>query len=141
MSEKELADALLKLDMSKTPDGADVRQLTRNVLERDRRRVRLWTVLTVLSWFAAAIVFYWYGFWLLGVWADLQRGNEPDVTLLVTELVKFLMVFSASVELLLVAFLCTLLLMRASRLATLRQVNANLKEISGQLNLLQGTPR
>ena len=54
MSEKELADALLKLDMSKTPDAADVRQLTRNVLERDRRRVRLWTVLTVLSWFAAA---------------------------------------------------------------------------------------
>ena len=138
MSEKELADALLKLDMSKTPDAADVRQLTRNVLERDRRRGRLWTVLTVLSWFAAAIVFYWFGFWLLGIWAELQRGEEPDVTLLVTKLVKFLMVFAASVELLIFAFLCTLLSMRASRHATLRQVNANLREISEQVNQLRG---
>ena len=141
MSEKELADALLKLDMSGTPGVADARQLTKNVLERDRRRVRLWTVLTILFWIGAAILFYWFGFWLLGVWAELQRGEEPDVTLLVTKLVKSLMVFAASVELLIFAFLCTLLLMRTSRLATLRQVNANLREISEQLNQLREAAR
>ena len=141
MSEKELADALLKVDMSGTPGVADARQLTKNVLERDRRRVRLWTVLTILFWIGAAILFYWFGFLLLGVWAELQPGEEPDVTLLVTKLVKFLMVFAASVELLIFAFLCTLLLMRTSRLATLRQVNANLREISEQLNQLREAAR
>src|SRR5690349_827485 len=52
MSEKELARALLQLDGG-FPVLPDVRELTRRVIERDRRSVRRWTVATVLLWLAA----------------------------------------------------------------------------------------
>jgi hypothetical protein len=59
---------------------------------------------------------------------------------LVASIYKFLLVLAASLESLVLAFLCTILLMFFSRRATLRQVNAQLAVISHQLTELRQPP-
>jgi hypothetical protein len=55
MNEKEFGERLLGLDIAARP-AADVQALTDSVLARDRRRVKLWTWLTVGSWLLSAIL-------------------------------------------------------------------------------------
>src|SRR5947208_13267304 len=52
MTEKELGRALLNLDMAPAPPPAapDPRELTRKILDRDRRRIRLLALLATLFW-------------------------------------------------------------------------------------------
>src|SRR5437667_187014 len=73
MTEKELGKALLNLDAATDP-----RVLTARILERDRRRVRLWTGVTVGTWLLAAalvlLVLVMFGF-LMPMQAKLQ-GDE-----------------------------------------------------------------
>ena len=56
MSEKELGKALLNLDALALAGVPDARQQTWLVLERDRRRVRRLTALTVLVWVLAMLL-------------------------------------------------------------------------------------
>ena len=57
MSDKELRNALLQLDATDLAGVADLKQQTWRVLERDRRRVRWLTLLSIAIWlFAAALI-------------------------------------------------------------------------------------
>src|SRR5215472_13105480 len=54
MTERELGRALLHLDVA-PPAVPDARQVTRQVLQRDRRRIRLLATLATLFWTLTAV--------------------------------------------------------------------------------------
>jgi ABC-type phosphate/phosphonate transport system permease subunit len=154
VSNKELGEALLKSDASGTSAALDPRQLAEQVLRRDRRRVRLLTGLTLLLWLlaAAGIGLVLYGFYWHWVPKQMQLMKhtaegvvDPDTRVRVEQfhldvVAKAVAVMAISVAILGVATLCTVLLIFASRRATLRQVNASLLEISEQLSQLRQGP-
>jgi hypothetical protein len=164
MSEKELGRALLELDSQKLAGVPDAREQTWKVLERDRRRVWWWTALTVGLWAAALgmvllmLIGYGLVFPLQAKLAGEDRAarfeQQLDKDLIdldhltpeQREMAKFKaqIVFqmitvgvTASVGLTCLAVLASLLLNRAARQATLRQINASLLEISSQLKELK----
>lgn len=159
MSDKDLGKALLQVNALGLAGVADARQQTWQVLERDRRRVRLWIGVTVVLWLLAAlwIVFVLVTFGLLlPMQAKLlqdpdkveQRfSNDPEKAKAAARLrepvmmhlilQKLVINITAAVAVLTLAALSTLFLVLASRRATLRQVNASLLEISEQLKLLR----
>ena len=154
MGESELGKALLELDAANLAGLPDVRQLTWRVLERDRRRVRRLTWLTVGVWLLAVglivLVLVWFGLLFprqaqlaLAVEAGVEAGKIPKArqAQLQRQLqVSFQMgtlTIALSVGVLAVAALCTVLLVLASRRATLRQLNASLLELSEQLKGLR----
>ena len=149
MNERELAKALLRYDATVPSEPADPGRQVRQVLRRDRRRVRLLSTVTVLLWFIAvtAIIF-------LVVVADvivfprmkklaeeanaeqlhqLQRLEAIDTLVLA----KGTVLLSISVAVLALAAIGTVLLVFTSRRATLRQMNASLIQISEQLKELR----
>ena len=151
MNEKDFGDALLRLDMAARPP-ADARALTDRVLARDARRVRVLTWVTVAAWLMAAglvlFLLIWFGL-LFPAQAKLKdqayrdrltpqqwEQAERDVELAFK---MSSLVITLTVGALAVAGLCTLGLVAATRRATLRQVNANLAEISEQLKQLRQT--
>jgi uncharacterized membrane protein YbhN (UPF0104 family) len=149
MTEKELGNALLRLDAA-GPIVADPRVMTERILDRDRRRVRRLTWLTVGVWlFAAGLVLFLlveFGLMLPELAKLKNPANPARVTptqreTMVNELeLGFklsLVVISLTVGALSLAGLCTLGLVLATRRATLRQVNANLVEIGEQLKQLR----
>jgi hypothetical protein len=154
MGESELGKALLELDAANLAGLPDMRQLTWRVLERDRRRVRRLTWLTVGVWLLAVglivLVLVWFGLLFprqaqlaLAVEAGVEAGKIPEArrAQLQRQLqVSFQMgtlTIAFSVLVLALAALCTVLLVSASRRATLRQVNAGLLEVSEQLKVLR----
>jgi hypothetical protein len=144
MSEKELGRALLNLDMASVPAAPDPRQLTRQILEHDRRRIRLLAALATLFWIlTAAGIVCLCPFYVIVVAPRLrayqagraQLANDWNDWALVGDwAVWWILVCILS---LLLAAVCTVLLVLLSRRATLRQINANLAEISEQLKHLR----
>ena len=55
MTEKDLRKALLGLDAAAIAGVPDAQQITRKVLDRDRRRVQLLAALTIFLWLTAAL--------------------------------------------------------------------------------------
>lgn len=159
MGEHELGKALLKLDALNISGVPDDRQLTWRVLERDRRRVRWLTGLTIGVWLLAVLMIFkvLVGLALLmpaqaKLKIDSESGKITAAELARLDLeykIGFEMasvVIAFSVAVLAVAAFLTVLLTLASRRATLRQINAGLREISEQLRVLQiddapGKPR
>ena len=147
MTEKELGKALLNLDAAAAPAALDPRQLTRNVLERDRRRIRLLAGLVVFFWTLAIAGLVWLiCLYLLYVDPRLRaygagrahlENDWNDWALVGDWAAKSIL---ACLIALLLAAVCTVLLILLSRRATLRQINASLLEISAQLKLLQPIP-
>jgi hypothetical protein len=150
VSEKELGKALLELNALDLAGVPNVRKQTEKVLDRDRRRMRWLTVLTVLAWLAAIAMVLWMlvAFGLLfprqaQLRMALERGElEPAKAqhIQAVNQIAFQMItlgVTASVGLLALAALMTIMLVVASRRATLRQINANLLVISEQLKELQ----
>jgi uncharacterized membrane protein YjgN (DUF898 family) len=149
MSEKDLARALLELDGT-LPVLPDVRELTRRVIERDRRSVKRWTVVTVLLWLAA-LAMVLFIFVAMGLVMPMQakvrdgkhkgriEADEKQLAFTVNQVLPQMLTLgvAASVGLLGLAALGTLFLVRASRRATLRQVSASLLQISEQLEKLR----
>jgi hypothetical protein len=149
MSENDLARALLRLDGG-LPVLPDVREMTRRVIERDRRSVRRWTVVTVLLWLAA-LAMVLFVFVAMGLLMPLQAklrmekeaGKMPakdrEAAEFKAQVVAQMLTLgvAASVGLLGLAALGTLFVVRASRQATLRQVSASLLVISEQLEQLR----
>lgn len=149
MSETDLSRALLQLDGG-LPVLPDVKELTRRVLERDRRDVRRLTWLSILTWlFASALavlVFVQMGL-LMPKQAKLRMELEEDKitaknyllgqTWNQAEAQMLTLLVATSVMMLGVAAFLTLILVQRSRAATLRQVSASLLEISEQLKQLQ----
>jgi hypothetical protein len=149
MNEKELGDALLRLDAANR-SPVDARALTDRILTRDRRRVRALTWLTVGTWLgAAAIVLFLLVMFGL-IFPALAKLRDDKFQDRITPAQKEQMqreleisfkmgsvVITMAVGALSLAGLCTLWLVVATRRATLRQVNANLVEITEQLKQLR----
>jgi hypothetical protein len=147
MTEKELGRALLNLDMAPAPATPDPRQLTRKILERDRRGIRLLAALTTALWILAAAGVVWLvSFYLLQVTPRLrayaagraQLQNDWNDWALAVDVAAQSML--ACIITLLLAAVCTVFLILFSRRATLRQINASLVEISEQLKHLRQPP-
>jgi hypothetical protein len=155
MSEKELGRALLELDSHKLAGAGDTRAQTWKILERDRRRVWWWTALTFASWTIAItmvllmMVAYALVFPLqaklrqdeqlarIGVTTQQQRDDAQFKAQIMFQMVTVGVTFTLGLTC--VAILSSVLLNRASRRATLRQINASLLEISNQLKELRQT--
>jgi hypothetical protein len=146
MTEKDLGRALLDLDL--TPAAApDPRQLTRKILERDRQRIRLLAGLATFFWIlTTAGVVCLCPFYVIVVAPRLrayqagraQLANDWNDWATVGDWAAYWVL--ACILSLLLAALCTVLLILLSRRATLRQINAGLLEISEQLKRLQQAP-
>jgi hypothetical protein len=147
MTEKELGRALLNLDLAAAPAPPDPRQLTRQILARDRRRVRLLAGLATLFWaLTAAGVVSLCPFYVLVV-APRLRAYQAGRAQLADDWNDWATVgdwavywILACILSLLLAAACTVLLVLLSRRATLRQINASLVEISEQLKQLRPLP-
>jgi hypothetical protein len=147
MTEKELGKALLNLEMVPAPAAPDPRQLTRQILERDRRRIRLLAGLATCFWIlTAAGVVCLCPFYVIVVAPRLhayqagraQLANDWNDWALVGEWAAYWIL--ACILSLLLAAVSTVLLILLSRRATLRQINACLVEISEQLKQLRQVP-
>jgi hypothetical protein len=153
MSESELSKALLRLDIQSLSGAIDARLEAWKVLERDRRRVRWLTVITVAIWLlAGALVFTGmvsYGLIMpaqaklfqdakVGRLDAAQREAAQRDLVVSFMMTNVLVCFSVGVAT--VAALSTVVLIFASRRATLRQVNTSLVEIAAQLKRLSPAP-
>src|SRR5437773_530617 len=152
VSENELGKALLELDAHKLGGVADAREQTWKILERDRNRVWWWTAITFTLWgiaiFMVALMMVLYGL-VFPLQAKLHEDKEFARTMTVEQReaaqfkgqIAFQMVtlgVTMSVGVTCLAVLSSVLLSRAARRATLRQINASLLEISQQLKELKG---
>ena len=143
MNENELGRALLKLDAAEMAAAlVDQRQQTAALLSRDPRRVRRLAVLTVLLWLlvVAAVGFMiWFHFLVIAprVQYYVQDVNFRDGMVWLWFSKWAAGIILGCVATMLLATLCTVLLVFSSRRATLRQVNASLLEISEQLRQLR----
>jgi hypothetical protein len=147
MTEKELGRALLNLDVAPPPAAPDARQLTRQILERDRRRLRLLAGLATLFWIlTAAGILCLCPFYVIVVAPRLRAYHAGRAQLehdwndwaTVGDWAAYWLL--ACILSLLLAAVCTVLLILLSRRATLRQINAGLVEISEQLKQLRQLP-
>ena len=151
MSDKEIGKALMNLDTGALAGTPDPRQLARKVLQQERWKVRLLAGLTILLWLAAAAgVFFviYVAIWHLypkqhQLMHDATLGKMPVEKVVEIQAIHFqavelcTRVVAASFVALTLAALSTVLLVLVSRRATLRQINDQLAEISGQLKQLQ----
>jgi hypothetical protein len=146
MTEKDLRKALLGLDAGAIASVPDAQQITRRVLGRDRRRVRLLAGLTIFLWvMAASGILLVLGALLYVHPAMLETVRRGDtaadrerfehVRLMMLE--KSTAVVALSVAVLALAALGTVFLVFAAHAATIRRVNATLGEISEQLKSLK----
>jgi hypothetical protein len=152
MTQKDLGQALLRLGVTELSGLPDVREQTWAILERDRRRVRRLTAMTIGAWLLSTGLIFTVlvAFGLLfprvaKLRMDVEQGkvtqdeqvhlrNEHDLGLM-----KGTLLIAFSVAALTFAALCTVLLNLATRRATLRQINASLLEISDQLKELRSS--
>lgn len=142
MTENELGKALLDVD-GPPPEVPDPHQLTQVILDRDRRRIRLLASLATLFWvLTTAGVVCLCPFYLMMV-APRLRAYQAGRAQLENDWNDWAMVGAwaaywilACILSLLLAALCTVLLILLSRRATLRQINASLLEIAEQLGHL-----
>ncbi len=149
MSDKDLGDALLNLDLAAAsrPSTADIDR----IIDADRRRVRRLTRIAVGLWIAAAlgalVIFIGSGF-VFPVIAKLvqQAGegnlNQPDTPFLVLAKLTAMCIVVGSLSFVVLVFagLTTVLLVFRSRRATLYRINASLLGISEQLKSLAAKP-
>jgi hypothetical protein len=151
-TQKELKDALLRLEATQLCGATDDRELTWRVLEADRRSIRRWTLVTVGLWVVAALIVL-AAIVLFGVFmpahaktmveagVQLPVANEKptpeQMHLILTAFLGKLGLFvTLGVAALGLATIASVYLVIAGRRATLRQVNASLLEISEQLKRL-----
>jgi hypothetical protein len=150
MTEKELRDALLGLDSTQVAFVPDAHMLTRKILERGERRVRILASLTVVLWAIAALGIFAALYALLALLPeqrrlarDVERGRVTSAEREHIEQVHWAVVEKAtavvaiSVAVIALAALGTVFLVFASRGATICRVNAALLEISEQLRQLK----
>lgn len=154
MNEEEIGRALLNLGPEVPAGALDPRRLTQQVLRRERRRMRVLAALAILLWLLAAVgVFFvvYVALWHLypkhqKLMRDVALGNVPAEQIVAIQASHFqavaicTRVIAASFAALTLAALCTVLLVLASRRATLHQINTSLAEISEQLKRLRPPP-
>lgn len=159
MSDKKLGDALLKVDLTPSPIATAVR--VDRIIEEDRRRVQWLARLTVALWVLAALgallIFIVGGFVFPAIAktlndatqaaeaakalkGELAAPSQIDTAFLMLAklLAACIVVGFLSFVLMMAAGLATVVLVFRSRRATLRQINANLLQISEQLKTFGG---
>jgi hypothetical protein len=148
MSEHEVGKSLLQAGTAGPSAPLDVRHLTAQVLDRDRRRIRLLGGLILALWLLGAVgvayVLYNLAIYVpqyLAFAMEKEGTTSPARRQSYTEnyLAGFqigMVVISCSVAVLALAALGTFLLVLTTRRATLRQVNASLVLISERLDQL-----
>jgi hypothetical protein len=134
MGEKELSKALLRLGAAELSSPPGSHEQVQRVLTRDRRRVRVVLAITAFFWLFSAVVLYGSLAQFLGLVAQIQRAPAQTLDPNLAAVYKFLTMLAGSVESLVLALLSSVVLIFASRRATLRQINASLIEISAKLN-------
>jgi hypothetical protein len=172
---KALVDTLLAIDSRMPTSSAEAREIAKEVLRRDRRRVRILTWATI-GFFLLTVIgicgsVYWYYIKVVPTMNGLHRSiaelspqilkmepqiSKPDEPLYKTNplastalvavwqchiLYQILLATVGGILLLLVVMLaaavCTVMLIRATRGATLRQIQASLLALSEQFDTLQ----
>jgi hypothetical protein len=152
MNERQLGELLLQLDAGALREEPDPRRYTEQILRRDRSRV-WWLTAGALSLWGFAMVLILTIMIILGLLMPMKAHLRDQGERLTPEqravaerkvdegmsMMLVLTAFSGGVSS--AAILLSLLLILSSRQATLRQVNANLLEISEQLRALRSAPR
>ncbi|MCE5303892.1 MAG: hypothetical protein LLF97_12400 [Planctomycetaceae bacterium] len=165
---KALVDTLLAIDSSVPTSSAEGREVAKEVLHRDRRRVRIltWTTsgLFLFTVIGLCLSACWYYLKVVPEMNGLQRAIselDPQVCKLEPQpskpgplastavmaawqchiLYRILLAtvggIVALLAFMLAAAICTVLLIRATRGATLRQIQASLLALSEQFDSLQ----
>ena len=149
MNEHELGKRLLEAGAAESPASPDGRRLTAQLLDRDRRRIRLLGAVTLLLWLVGAggIAFVLYELYVYAPDYMAFRYEKTGTTSMerrqsITEsyVAGFtigMVVISGSAAVIALAVLGTFLLVLDTRRATLRQINASLILISERLERLQ----
>ena len=151
MTDRNLGRALLELDAATLAGKNDVTAQTAAILQGDRVRLRLLTWSTMAIWLVALVLIFGdlVYFALLFprqalVFQQIDAGTLPQEQLAQIQrdlLIEFHMgtlLIAFSVFITTLAAFLTVLLILATRRATLRQVNANLAEICEQLKQMRG---
>lgn len=136
MNEKKLASALLDLGAEEGPPPKAQEQIEK-VLHRDRRRVKILLCVTGICWIVSTGALYWFILSWFGLYAELEQAGELPQDPVVAKTFEFTLYLAGAIEGLIFALLSTILLLMCQRRATLRQINANLAQISQQLNELR----
>lgn len=165
---KALADALLAIDSRMPSSSAEGREMAKEALRRDRRRVRIltWTTIGFFLLTVVGICFPVYFYYLKiapamdAYWRDISaleqqldkrdpQRSKPDLLdmtarmtvgqgwALFTIQAITLWGIVAVLAVLLAAAVCTVLLIMATRRATLRQIQVSLLGLSEQFDTLQ----
>lgn len=151
MKESELSKALLRFDAGLSAGEPDPRQQVRDVIRRDRLRIRVLTAVTVILWLAAlltTVVLVWTS--IVKLFPRLDKALQDAGKIPANHYQQIETTFAyvigygatllaASVGVLALAALGTVLLVFTARRATIRQVNATLIDISDQLKHLPNT--
>jgi hypothetical protein len=149
MSEPDLGKSLLRAAMAEQSGPPDSRERIRQILQRDRRRIRLLGGATLLLWLigVCGIAFVLYNLYIYlpqymefrnektGT-TSIERRQSITESYLAGSQIGFV-VISCSAAVLALAALGTFLLVLDTRRATLRQINASLALISERLERLQ----
>jgi hypothetical protein len=150
MSEQELIRALQELVARYSPPP-DPRQISAEIIFRDRWRIRVLATVTALLWLVGIAVVLYMIFWFnrfiiayspLPPRDDIERQWRAEEGFhSKMELHHSLEACEAAVPALFLAALCTVWLVLSSRRATLNQLNLRLAEISDQLRQLRQSAR
>jgi hypothetical protein len=142
--EKKLADALVRQDAATAPPPVDydATRQAKATTDRDSRRMRVLTWLAVALWLiaVAAVILLLVMFCLFVVPKlkhEAQLGGQNVQALISYVIGMGAALIGVAVVILALAMLTTLLLVSASRRATLRHVNAGLARVSEQLTQLR----
>lgn len=151
MTDRDLGRALLELDAATLAGKNDVAGKTAAILQGDRVRLRLLTWSTMAIWLLAlaiiCLVLIWFGLLFPAqakLFTETDAGLRPAAELqeiqrtLVVAFHMGTLLIALSVFITTLAAFLTVLLILATRRATLRQVNANLAEICEQLKQMRG---
>ena len=165
---KALVDTLLAIDSRMPSSSAEGREVAKEALRRDRRRVRILTWLTISFFLLTAIGIVGGGYWYyIKVVRDMNFVQEvmselcPQIyklepqpskpgplastaifaasqcQILYRILLTTVWAIAALLAIMLAAAVCTVLLIMATRSATLRQIQASLLALSEQFDALQ----
>jgi hypothetical protein len=146
MNERELGEELLSYDAAQIAKTDPVR-LAAGIIHRDQRLTRFWSASTIILWLVTA------GF-LFPIIAEMRKMTAEisvtmqkliDATKIESDLPDVLNKTAAmgvrlsmiAIGAMVLATVLTVLLVRSSRRATLRQVNANLLQIARQIEGLK----
>jgi hypothetical protein len=150
---KALADTLLEHDCGTATSTAEARALAERVLRRDRLRVRVLTGATILLFLLTVVGIYWnFHLAKTEIYSKIFECNdqvfrrditpvEAQILVLLTDayMLQFKSILATLVAFgaILVAAVCTILLVLATRRATFRQIRVSLRVLSEQIETMR----